>query len=210
MALVVNTNVPALKSQRFVGLTQNSLTKSITRLSSGLRINTAADDAAGLSIADTLRNQITGFNRASLNAQDGMSMLQVADGSIGEISNMLDRMKELATQAANGTYTANDRFYIQKEIDQLKDEINKSSYATEFNTKKLLDGSGIGVWTANSPDVNVVLTDKIQSANYNVIVNTTPGKNAVYQTNVLQNLKSATTANVTSGNELVNKINSSP
>ena len=207
MALVVNTNVPALKSQRFVGLTQNGLTKSITRLSSGLRINTAADDAAGLSIADTLRNQITGFNRASLNAQDGMSMLQVADGSIGEISNMLDRMKELATQAANGTYTANDRFYIQKEIDQLKDEINKSSYATEFNTKKLLDGSGIGVWTANSPDVNVVLTDKIQSANYNVIVNTTPGKNAVYQTNVLQNLKSATTANVTSGNELVNKIN---
>jgi flagellin len=206
MALYVNTNVPALGSQRQVGLIQNSLNKSIQRLSSGLRINTAADDAAGLSIADTLKNQITGYNRAFLNVQDGMSLLQVADGTLGEIDGMLNRMKELATQAANGTYTANDRLYIQKEIDQLKDEINKTSYATEFNTKKLLDGSGIGVGTANSPDTQIVFTDKVQSANYNVQVETTPGKNAVYQTNVLQNINSGKTADITTGKNIVKDI----
>ena len=206
MALMVNTNVPALSSQRYVGLTQNSLAKSVQRLSSGLRINGSSDDAAGLSIAETLKGQITGFDRAYLNAQDGMSMLQVADSSIGEIGGMLNRMRELAVQAANGTYNANDRFYIQKEVDQLKDEINKFSYSSEFNSKKLLDGSGIGVWTANSPNVNVVLTDRVQSANYNVVLNTTPGQNAVYQTNVLQNSKNATTANVTSGGDLVKDI----
>ena len=206
MALVVNTNVPALKSQRFVGLTQNSLTKSITRLSSGLRINTPADDAAGLSIAETLKNQITGFDRAYLNAQDGMSMLQVADGALIEISNMLNRMRELAIQSANGTYTANDRAYLQQEVDKLKEEINRVGAAAEFNTKKLLNGESIGIWSATSPNVDVIMNSKVAPGNYRFVTNTTAGQNAVYQSDVMQYANSSANVNITNGQELVKQI----
>ena len=142
MALRIYQNVMSLNAQRNLGISQVALSKSIERLSSGLRINHAADDASGLAISEKLRGQIAGLKRAGMNAQDGISMLQTAEGALGEVSNMLSRMRELAVQAANGTYTSNDRVEIQKEVDQLKDEIDRISTSTEFNTKKLLNGDG--------------------------------------------------------------------
>ncbi len=136
MAIRIYQNVMSLNSQRHLGTSQSQLGKSIERLSSGLRINHAADDASGLAISEKLRGQIAGLQRASMNAQDGISMLQTAEGALGEVSNMLSRIRELAVQASNGTYTSNDRVEIQKEVEQLKDEIDRISTSTEFNTKK--------------------------------------------------------------------------
>jgi flagellin len=176
MALIVQTNMPAIKSQRHLGFTQNSLSKSIERLSSGLRINSPGDDASGLSIAETLKNQRMGFDRAYLNAQDGLSMLQVADGTLSQINSMLSRIRELAIQSANGVYNANDRTIIQREVDQLKDEINRLSYSAEFNTKKLLNGDSAGYWSSNSPNFDVVMNGNIKSGNYRFVTDTTFGQ----------------------------------
>ena len=206
MALIVQTNMPAIKSQRHLGFTQNSLSKSIERLSSGLRINSPGDDASGLSIAETLKNQRMGFDRAYLNAQDGLSMLQVADGTLSQISSMLSRIRELAIQSANGVYNANDRTIIQREVDQLKDEINRLAYGAEFNTKKLLNGDSAGYWSSNSPNFDVVLNGGIEPGSYRFVTDTTFGQNAVYQTDILMHRNSQTTVNVTSGNELIKQI----
>jgi len=206
MALIVQTNMPAIKSQRHLGFTQNSLSKSIERLSSGLRINSPGDDASGLSIAETLKNQRMGFDRAYLNAQDGLSMLQVADGTLSQINSMLSRIRELAIQSANGVYNANDRTIIQREVDQLKDEINRLSYSAEFNTKKLLNGDSAGYWSSNSPNFDVVMNGNIKSGNYRFVTDTTYGQNAVYETDIFTHRNSQTTVNVTSGNELIKQI----
>ena len=115
-------NIPALQSYNALTKTNNSLSKSIERLSTGLRINGAADDAAGLAISEKMRAQISGLNQATSNAQDGISMIQTAEGALGETHSMLQRMRELAVQAANDTLTQEDRSYIQEEIDQLKEE----------------------------------------------------------------------------------------
>lgn len=206
MALIVQTNMPAIKSQRHLGFTQNSLSKSIERLSSGLRINSPGDDASGLSIAETLKNQRMGFDRAYLNAQDGLSMLQVADGTLSQVSSMLARIRELAIQSANGVYNANDRTIIQREVDQLKNEINRLAYGAEFNTKKLLNGDSTGYWSSNSPNFDVVLNGGIEPGSYRFVTDTTFGQNAVYQTDIMMHRNSQTTVNVTSGNELIKQI----
>lgn len=137
----INQNITAIKTQGALSVTNTRLDKSIEKLSSGLRINRASDDAAGLAISEKLRRQIRGLNRATLNAQDGISMIQTAEGSLNESQSILQRMRELAIQAGNDTLTSNDRLEIQKEVTQLRDDLNRISRNTEFNTKKLLDGS---------------------------------------------------------------------
>lgn len=141
MSLRVNHNIPAVNSYHQLLGVSNRLEKSVERLSSGLRINCAADDAAGLTISEKLRRQVRGLARATMNAQDGISMIQSAEGALNETHSILHRMRELAIQASNDTLTSRDRLEIQKEVVQLRDDINRIAYNTEFNTKKLLDGS---------------------------------------------------------------------
>ena len=139
--LRIYNNPLAINALRNLSITSGSVAKSLERLSSGLRINRAADDAAGLSISEKLRAQIRGLNRASSNALDGISLIQTAEGALNEVHSILQRMRELSVQAANGIYTADDRQAIQLEITQLTDEINRIADTTEFNTKTLLDGT---------------------------------------------------------------------
>ncbi len=134
-------NIPALDSWRQINQINASLSKTLQRLSSGLRINSAADDAAGLAISEKMRAQINGLNMAVKNAQDAISLVQTAEGALNEVHSILQRMRELAVQASSDTNTDVDRAQIQKEVDQLKEEINRIARTTEFNTKKLLDGS---------------------------------------------------------------------
>ncbi len=142
--MVVQHNMSAMNANRMLGITTNSLSKSTEKLSSGYRINRAADDAAGLAISEKMRGQIRGLNKASSNAQDGISMIQTAEGALTETHSILQRMRELAVQASNDTTTDDDRTQIQNEIDQLTQEVDRIANTTEFNTKKLLDGSKKG------------------------------------------------------------------
>ena len=138
--MVVQHNLKAMNSNRMLGLTQASQAKSTEKLSSGYKINRAADDAAGLSISEKMRKQIRGLTQASANAQDGISTVQTAEGALNEVQDMLQRMNELAVKAANGTNSENDRSYIQNEIDQLTTEIDRVSETTKFNETYLLKG----------------------------------------------------------------------
>ena len=137
----INHNISALKANNQLAKTNSMLDKSLERLSSGYRINSAADDSAGLAISEKMRTQIAGLDQASRNASDGISVIQTAEGALVEVEAMLQRMRELAVQSANGTYTAEDRDAIQAEIDQLSGEITRISKTTEFNTMTLLDGN---------------------------------------------------------------------
>ncbi len=138
--MVVQHNMQAFNSNRMLGITSNSQAKSTEKLSSGYRINRAADDAAGLSISEKMRKQINGLDRASTNAQDGVSSVQTAEGALTEVHSMLQRMNELAVQAANGTNSESDRQSIQDEIDQLVTEIDRVAETTKFNETYLLKG----------------------------------------------------------------------
>jgi flagellin len=141
MAMIVQHNLKAMNTNRQLGISTNALSKSTEKLSSGYRINRAADDAAGLAISEKMRSQIRGLNQASSNSQDGISMIQTAEGALQESHSILQRMRELAVQAANGTETDEDRENLQDEITQLQSELDRISTDTEFNTMKLLDGS---------------------------------------------------------------------
>ena len=138
--MVVQHNLTAMNSNRMLGLTTTSQAKSTEKLSSGYKINRAADDAAGLSISEKMRKQIRGLTQASSNAQDGISAVQTAEGALNEVQDMLQRMNELAVKSANGTNSADDRQYIQDEIDQLTTEIDRVSETTKFNEAYLLKG----------------------------------------------------------------------
>ena len=142
--MVVQHNMTALNANRMLGLTTTQQSKSTEKLSSGYRINRAADDAAGLSISEKMRRQIRGLDQASTNAEDGVSAVQTAEGALNEVQDMLQRMNELAVQAANGTNSKNDRAYIQSEIDQLVTEIDRVAETTKFNETYLLKGDGVG------------------------------------------------------------------
>jgi len=137
----INNNISALNAWRNLTMTDGSIGKSLEKLSSGLRINRAADDAAGLAISEKMRAQIKGLNQAVRNAQDGISLIQTAEGALTETHSILQRMRELAVQASNDTLTTEDRGTIQKEVDQLIGEVNRISDTTEFNTRKLLNGA---------------------------------------------------------------------
>ncbi|WP_277998879.1 flagellin [Moorella sulfitireducens] len=137
----INQNISALNAYRNLTVTNNALTKSMEKLSSGLRINRAADDAAGLAISEKMRGQIRGLNQAIRNAQDGISLIQTAEGALNETHSILQRMRELAVQSANDTNTDEDRAQLQQEISQLLAEIDRIADTTQFNTKNLLNGS---------------------------------------------------------------------
>ena len=139
--MVVQHNMQASNANRMLNITTGQQAKSTEKLSSGYKINRAADDAAGLSISEKMRKQIRGLTQASLNAQDGISAVQTAEGALNEVHSILQRMNELATQAANDTNTSIDRSAIQSEINELSSEINRISSTTQFNTMNLLDGT---------------------------------------------------------------------
>jgi len=141
MAATINTNVQSLNAQRNLGVSQNSLSTSMQRLSSGLRINSAKDDAAGLAISERMSTQIRGLNVATRNANDGVSLAQTAEGALASVTNNLQRMRELAVQSANATNSASDRAALQQEVSQLASEIDRVATQTDFNGNKLLDGS---------------------------------------------------------------------
>ena len=142
--MVVQHNLQAANTNRQLGITTSAQAKSTEKLSSGYKINRASDDAAGLSISEKMRSQIRGLNKASSNAQDGVSLVQTAEGALNETHSILQRMNELATQAANGTNTTVDRSAIKAELDQLTSEIDRIQSTTQFNTMNLLDGTFAG------------------------------------------------------------------
>ncbi|MBM9513153.1 flagellin [Desulfobulbus marinus] len=144
MAISINTNVASLNAQRNLGASQGNLNKSMQRLSSGLRINSAKDDAAGLAISDRMTAQIRGLNQATRNANDGISLAQTAEGAMQESTNILQRMRELSVQSANDTNSASDRKSLQAEVDQLISEMDRIATTTQFNGKTLLDGNFTG------------------------------------------------------------------
>jgi len=143
MPQFINTNVASLNAQRNLNSSQNSLQTSLQRLSSGMRINSAADDAAGLGIADRMTSQVRGLNQAVRNANDGISLSQTAEGALQETTNILQRMRELSIQSANDSNSSSDRGNLQKEVSQLQQELNRISSTTQFNGKQLLDGTFI-------------------------------------------------------------------
>ena len=141
MAMTINTNIQSLNAQRNLGTSQSSLSTSMQRLSSGMRINSAKDDAAGLAIAERMSTQIRGLNQAQRNANDGVSLAQTAEGSLSTIGTNLQRIRELAVQSRNATNSVEDRAALQKEVDQLKSEIDRVADTTNLNGTKLLDGN---------------------------------------------------------------------
>ena len=162
--MVVQHNLTAMNSNRMLGLTTASQAKSTEKLSSGYKINRAADDAAGLSISEKMRKQIRGLTQASANAQDGVSAVQTAEGALTEVHDMLQRMNELAVKASNGTMSENDRDYVQNEIDQLVTEIDRVSTATKFNETYLLNGKA-GVDTSyNKAAASTTISNVLGSA----------------------------------------------
>ncbi|MDR1702156.1 MAG: flagellin [Sporomusaceae bacterium] len=142
--MIINHNVPAMDTNRNLSMNTNSVTRSLEKLSSGLRINKAADDAAGLAISEKMRGQIRGLDMAAKNGQDGVSLIQTAEGGMQTIENMLQRMRELAVQSSNDTNTSADRVQIQTEVAALISEVDRISTQSEFNTMKLLNGSYAG------------------------------------------------------------------
>lgn len=142
--MVVQHNLTAMNSNRMLGITQGAQAKSSEKLSSGYKINRAADDAAGLSISEKMRKQIRGLTQASANAQDGISAVQTAEGALNEVHDMLQRMNELATKAANGTMSSSDKNDVQNEIKQLSTEIDRVATTTKFNETYLLNGAATG------------------------------------------------------------------
>jgi flagellin len=162
VGLVINTNVASINAQRNLGKTQDALNTSLARLSSGMRITVAKDDAAGLAISEKLRAQIRGLGQASRNANDGISLVQTAEGALNEVSNILIRMRELSVQAATGTLGPTERGYLENEFSQLSSEIDRIAQVTEFNGTPLLDGTAsvslqVGINNATSDRIDVVI-----------------------------------------------------
>jgi len=164
--MVVQHNVTAMNANRQLGVTTGIQAKSSEKLSSGYKINRAADDAAGLAISEKMRRQIRGLTQASANAQDGISAVQTAEGALNEVHDMLQRMDELATKAANGTLQADDKAYIQQEVNALVSEIDRTKDNTTFNEKKLLDGtfSSVGLQVGADDGQQISVTINAMSA----------------------------------------------
>ena len=196
MSMVIQHNIPALQSYNIVNNTSNALQKSIAKLSSGLRINSAADDAAGLAISEKMRSQVRGLDRAVANTQDGISLIQTAEGALGETHSILQRMRELAVQGANDTLTQQDRSYIQEEIDQLKEEITRIGNTTQFNKKKLLNGDSAGLWSSSDMETKAIINGGLREVdqfgqkksiegNYKIRVKADPGQAEVQKSDIM-------------------------
>jgi flagellin len=173
MGLRINTNVPSLTAQRNLRANRFSLDKNLERLSSGSRINRAGDDAAGLAISESLRAQIRGITQAERNAQDGISMVQVAEGALSEVANLLIRMRELAVQAASDTVGPNERRFMDVEYKQAMEEIDRIANSTDYNGVKLLNGSApvfeIQIGTKNNPLIDRVKLFDSSATDSNVV-----------------------------------------
>ena len=164
--MVVQHNLRAMNSNRMLGLTSATQSKSTEKLSSGYKINRAADDAAGLAISEQMRRQVRGLTQASANAQDGISMVQTAEGALNEVHDMLQRMNELAVKSANGSNQSEDRAYIQKEVDALTSEIDRVAQTTTFNEKNLLNtAQTIDLQVGAEGDANNKISVKIGAMN---------------------------------------------
>jgi len=195
--MIVNHNIPALYAYNALTFNNTKLQVSINRLSTGLRINSAADDAAGLAISEKMRSQIRGLTQATRNAQDGISLIQTAEGALQETHEILQRMRELAVQAANDTNTSDDRSMIQLEIDQLTEEVDRIANTTEFNTKKLLDGSSSALVSSDSLDTKIFVRDGLRvvdqfgqksagGGNYELNIEATAGTAEVQKTDIFK------------------------
>ncbi|MDR1649323.1 MAG: flagellin, partial [Synergistaceae bacterium] len=182
-------NIAALFSYDTLSVNSARLQESIRRLASGLRVVSAADDAAGLAISEKMRSQIRGLDRASLNSQDGVSLLQTADGALSEVHSILQRMRELSIQAANDVLTSQDRSYIQLEIDQLKEEIDRISKTTQFNRKKLLDGTTAVLWSSDRLSTEVAVREALPAnaeGNYRIEITADPGAGQVLKSHIFE------------------------
>ncbi len=195
--MIINHNIPALNTYNKLVLNNQGMSKALEKLSSGLRINRAADDAAGLAISEKMRSQIRGLDQASRNAQDGISFIQTAEGALNETHAILQRMRELAVQASNGTYTSQDRTQIQKEITQLTDEIDRIAGTTQFNTKNLLDGTSSALVSTDKISTRVFMRDGLRQldqfgqkaaggGNYRIEIAATPGQAEVQKTDIMR------------------------
>ena len=159
----INHNISAMQTNSQLRKTNKNLDTALERLSSGYRINRAADDAAGMAISRKMKTQIEGLERASMNSSDGISVIQTAEGALNEVTAMLQRMRQLAVQAANGTNTNEDRLSIQQELNQLTAEIARISETTEFNTKTLLDGNIDNNSYSNVPGLDLIKAGEVYS-----------------------------------------------
>ncbi|MGL6231939.1 flagellin [Aeromonas rivipollensis] len=168
MSLYINTNVSSLNAQRNMMNSTKSLDTSYTRLASGLRINSAKDDAAGLQISNRLTSQVNGLDQGNRNANDGISLAQTAEGAMDEVTGMLQRMRTLAQQSANGSNSAKDRQALQKEVDQLGAEVNRISSATTFAGTKLLDGSFGGTFQVGADANQTISFSLSQSGGFSI------------------------------------------
>ncbi len=186
MAISIINNSTAIGAQSSVNNANNSLTKTLKALSTGLRINSASDDASGLAVSEKLRGQISGLAKAATNSQDAISMLQTAEGAMGSMTSMVQRIRELAVQAGDPAYTSNDRAMLQLEVDQLKQEIDRVSTSTEFNTKKLLNGDAAALWSASNGNIEAIVKGAAAEGNYKVSYDLDPGRNAVYKSNIMR------------------------
>ena len=200
-------NIPALNAWRNSTLISTLMGRSLERLSTGLRINRAADDAAGLAISEKMRAQIRGLEQASRNAQDGISLIQTAEGALNETHSILQRMRELAVQAANDTYTSTDRAEIQKEIDQLVEEVDRIAATTEFNNKKLLDGTTSALVSTDKLSTKVYMRDGLRvldqfgqkaagGGNYKLSITAEAGVNEVQKSDIFKIKHEGSTAEV--------------
>ncbi|GAB7140460.1 flagellin [Deferribacterales bacterium RsTz2092] len=181
----IYTNSLSFTANRHLNVANRALEKSVEGLSSGLRINRSSDDVAGMAVFEKLQIQLKGMAKAAISAQNGISFLQVADSSMGVIGDMLQRMRELAVEAGDATFTANDRRALQAELEQLKADIDRISVETDFNTHKLLSGDASGLWSSSNAGIDVILTGAPAGGNYKLEFSVEPGQNAVYKTNIM-------------------------
>ena len=175
MALRINYNFESVSAQRNLSGTQNSFFRAIEQLSSGLRINKAADDTAGLAVSEKLKNQVRGLNQAQRNAQDGISLLQTAEGALNETHSILARMRELAVQSSNDTLTNADRLHIQDEVNQLLSEVDRIAASTQFNTIALLNGAGQATGLQFHVGPNNVRTNSVDEVTFGFTLASTTG-----------------------------------
>jgi flagellin len=195
----INHNIAALNTYRQLTMGTNAASKSMEKLSSGLRINRAGDDAAGLAISEKMRGQIRGLEMAARNAQDSISLIQTAEGALNEVHSILQRMRELAVQSANDTNTQDDRNEIQKEINQLRDEIDRIANTTEFNTKKLLNGDAgnkVVYGTNTNVESATTINDNIQAGTYAIQVTTQAQRANINGTSAVQDTDVTSSATV--------------
>lgn len=182
----IANNIPALKNLNSLNKNSKTLQKSILKLSTGLRINSASDDAAGLAISEKMRSQLSGFDSALRNSQDGISLLQTAEGALTEINAMLQKMRELSVQASNDSLTSNDRLYIQLEIDELRTQIDKISDQTKFNHKKLLNGESGALWSSDDLSVKArINSGTVREGNYRLEITAEPGQPQVQKSSIM-------------------------